>query len=541
MFPATERATQNFHAFHIVKALDQALTIATAGTGAIVRTRMNDLPKIQLPGAMKSALKPVYAALGAPYVTRVPTTPLPAPQLLHVNTQLAAELGIDEAESARPEFVETMAGNRAWPGYESLSSVYGGHQFGTWVSRLGDGRAHLIAEIATPTGERRELQLKGSGPTPYSRFADGRAVLRSSIREYLCSEAMHALGIPTTRALSLVASPQPVRRETIETAAVVCRVAPSLVRFGHFEYFYYRDEHAQLAPLADHVIEQNFPEFAANPNRYADWLGEVVTRTARLMAAWQAAGFCHGVMNTDNFSALGLTLDYGPFGFIDAFDSHHICNHTDESGRYAYDQQPMIGHWNCSRLLQATLPLLAEKPEAAVEIATEILDRYPAHYTAAMTLAWRQKLGLQDERDDDRELINRYLSILETGRSDFTRSFRSLARFRAADDAIAAELRDEIADLERFDIWIADYRQRLRSEQSDDTARSARMNAVNPKYVLRNHLAQAAIAAAERGDASEIGRLFKLLQRPFDEQPEHAAYAARPPAELRHIEVSCSS
>jgi uncharacterized protein YdiU (UPF0061 family) len=502
---------------------------------------MNHPPEIQLPGLSKPTLMPAYSALGAPYVTSVPTTPLPAPRLLHVNLQLAAELGIDEAASACPEFVETMAGNRAWPGYESISSVYGGHQFGTWVPRLGDGRAHLIAEIATPAGERRELQLKGSGPTPYSRFADGRAVLRSSIREYLCSEAMHALGIPTTRALSLVSSPQPVRRETLETAAVVCRVAPSLVRFGHFEYFYYRDDHAQLAPLADHVIEQNFPEFAASPNRYADWLGEVVARTARLLAAWQAVGFCHGVMNTDNFSVLGLTLDYGPFGFIDAFDSHHICNHTDEGGRYAYDQQPVIGHWNCSRLLQATLPLLAQKPEAAVEIATEILDRYPALYTDAMTRAWRQKLGLRDARDDDRELINRYLSILETGHSDFTRSFRNLARFRTADDALATELRDEIADLERFDKWLADYRQRLRSEQSDDAERSLRMNVVNPKYVLRNHLAQAAITAAEHGDAGEIERLFTLLQRPFDEQPEHAAYAAEPPTELRHIEVSCSS
>ncbi|MDB5985443.1 MAG: YdiU family protein [Nevskia sp.] len=486
-------------------------------------------------------LQPAYAALGEPYVTPVPTTPLPTPQLLHVNPALAAELGIDNATLASNEFVDIMAGNRVWPGYAPLSSVYGGHQFGVWVPRLGDGRAHLIAEIATAAGQRRELQLKGSGPTPYSRFADGRAVLRSSIREYLCSEAMHALGIPTTRALALVGSPQPVRRETIETAAVVCRVAPSLVRFGHFEYFYYRNEHAQLAPLADHVINENFPEFAHAEHRHAAWLGEVIARTARLMAAWQAVGFCHGVMNTDNFSVLGLTLDYGPYGFIDAFDAHHICNHTDEGGRYAYDQQPTIGHWNCSRLLQATLPLLSDTPERAVELATEILDRYPAIYAQAMTRAWRGKLGLRESRAEDRELINRYLSILDRGHSDLTRSFRNLAQVRGNDAGPTLGVREEIADLERFDAWIDDYRARLRGEQSDDAERSARMNAVNPKYVLRNHLAQAAIEAAQGGDYSEIARLFTLLQKPFDEQPEYAVYAAEPPASARHIEVSCSS
>jgi len=220
------------------------------------------------------------------------------------------------------------------------------------------------------------LQLKGGGQTLWSRFADGRAVLRSSIREYLASEAMHALSIPTTRALSLVGSPQPVRRETVETAAVVCRAAPGFIRFGHFEYFYYQNRHDALKPLADHVIAEHFPQFAGHADRYQLWLTEVIERTARLMAQWQAAGFCHGVMNTDNFSALGLTLDYGPYGFMDAFDAHHICNHTDEGGRYAYDQQPMIGHWNCSRLLQATLPLLSEQPEQAVEIANAILERY---------------------------------------------------------------------------------------------------------------------------------------------------------------------
>jgi len=479
-----------------------------------------------------------FAGLGDTYAPQVPTTPLPEPRLLHLNAALAQQIGLDTAE---PDFTLRMAGNQAWPGYPTVSSVYAGHQFGVFVPQLGDGRAHLVAELAGRDGQRWELQLKGGGQTPWSRFADGRAVLRSSIREYLASEAMHALGIPTTRALSLVGSPQPVRREALETAAVVCRAAPGFVRFGHFEFFYYQGQHQHLAPLADHVIAEHFPQFADEPKRYELWLAEVVERTARLMARWQAVGFCHGVMNTDNFSALGLTIDYGPYGFIDAFDAHHICNHSDEAGRYAYDQQPMIGHWNCSKLLQATLPLLAEDGEKAVEIATGILDRYPSAYSQAMTWLWTAKLGLREVRESDPELINRYLSVLHRGHSDFTRSFRNLARLRSDSDEPAQGVRDEIADLAAFDAWVVDYRARLRGEQSDNAERAARMNAVNPKYVLRNHLAQAAIEQAQNGEYGEIDRLFRLLGKPYDEQPELEAYAAEPPASATHIEVSCSS
>jgi uncharacterized protein YdiU (UPF0061 family) len=482
-----------------------------------------------------------YAALGDSYAPQVATTALPEPLLLHFNAALADEIGIEATAAQRPEFTALMAGNLPWPGYAPISSVYAGHQFGSFVPQLGDGRAHLIAELQGSDGQRWELQLKGGGQTPWSRFADGRAVLRSSIREYLASEAMHALGIPTTRALSLVGSPQPVRRETVETAAVVCRAAPGFIRFGHFEYFYYQNQHDKLRPLADHVIAEHFPQFAGHADRYQAWLTEVVERTARLMAQWQAVGFCHGVMNTDNFSALGLTLDYGPYGFMDAFDAHHICNHTDEGGRYAYDQQPMIGHWNCSRLLQATLPLLSDEPEKAVEIANSILERYPPAYTQAMTPMWIAKLGLRDLRLDDPELVNRFLSILHKGHSDFSRSFRHLARLRTDTDAPAHGIRDEIADLEAFDAWVVDYRARLRSESSNDAERAARTNAVNPKYVLRNHLLQTAIEQAQGGSYEEIDTLFKLVNRPFDEQPDMERYAEEPPASARHIEVSCSS
>ncbi|MGH8455481.1 MAG: protein adenylyltransferase SelO [Stenotrophobium sp.] len=482
-----------------------------------------------------------FARLPEDYYSRVQPAPLSQPKLLHFNADAVALIDLDPAEARRSEFTEIFAGNRPLPGAEPLAMFYAGHQFGSWVPQLGDGRAMLIAQVRNARGESWDLQLKGAGMTPYSRFADGRAVLRSTVREYLCSEAMHGLGIPTTRALCIVTSPDPVRRETVETAAVLTRMAQSHVRFGSFEVFYYRDEHAKLKPLADHVIAEHFPQLAELPNSYEAWLTEIAERTTRLMAQWQTVGFCHGVMNTDNMSILGLTLDYGPFGFMDGFDAHHICNHSDEGGRYAYDRQPGIGHWNVSRLLQATLPLLSDNPDKSVEIATAILERYAPAYTGAVVGRWSAKLGLREARDEDTGLINRFLSILDRGKSDFTRSFRHLSRLRADDNGPAIGIREEIADLEAFDAWVQDYRARLRSEQSDDAGRAQRMDAVNPKYVLRNHLAQAAIEQAQHGDASEIGRLMTLLRKPFDEQPEFEAYAAEPPASASHISVSCSS
>jgi uncharacterized protein YdiU (UPF0061 family) len=479
-----------------------------------------------------------FARLPNDYYSRVEPTPLREPTLLHFNEDTAQLIDLDPAQAQRPEFAQIFSGSRALPGGEPLAMLYAGHQFGQWVSQLGDGRAILIGQVRNARGESWDLQLKGAGPTPYSRFADGRAVLRSSVREYLCGEAMHGLGIPTTRALCLVTSPEPVRRETMETAAVVCRMAPSHVRFGSFEVFYYRDQHDKLRPLADHVIAEHFPQHIGD---YAAWLGEVITRTATLMAQWQTVGFCHGVMNSDNMSILGLTLDYGPYGFMDGFASSHICNHSDEGGRYAYDRQPMIGHWNCSRLLQATLPLLSDAPEKAVEIANSLLEQFPPCYAKAVTARWRAKLGLRETRDEDPELINRFLSILDRGHSDFTRSFRHLSRLRTDTDALAIGIRDEIADLEAFDAWVTEYRTRLRAESSDDAERALRMNTVNPKYVLRNHLAQVAIEKAQQGDATEIDRLFKLLRRPFEEHAQYEAYAAEPPPSARHIEVSCSS
>jgi uncharacterized protein YdiU (UPF0061 family) len=483
---------------------------------------------------------PRLPALGEDYFSVVAPTPLPEPRLVAFNPDAAALLGLDPAEAQRDAFVQVMAGNAPLPGGMSVSMLYAGHQFGVYVPQLGDGRAILVAQVRNERGESWELQLKGAGKTPYSRFGDGRAVLRSTIREYLCGEAMAGLGIPTTRALCIVGSPEPVQRETVETAAVLCRLAPSHLRFGNFEVFYYRGQHDRLAPLADHVIQNHFADTCPSPyplpasgereKLYARWLTEVVERTARLMAQWQAVGFCHGVMNTDNMSILGLTLDYGPYGFMEAFDSHYICNHTDETGRYAYDQQPGVGHWNCSRLLQATLPLLDEVPEKAIEIAYSILERYGPVFVAHNLASWRAKLGLREARDADAELINNLFQVLERSRADFTNFFRALAD--------PASARDHVADVARFDRWLQDYRVRLAAEQSDDAERAARMRAVNPKYVLRNHLAQAAIEKAQAGDFTEIETLRALLARPFDEQPGMERYTQ--PGTSK-IEVSCSS
>lgn len=484
-------------------------------------------------------LLPRYANLGAPYHNRVSPTPLPQTQLVHFNAQLATELGVD---ADNDELLDILSGNQSWPAYSPLASAYAGHQFGSWVSRLGDGRALTIAELRRPDGQRAELQLKGAGPTPYSRGSDGRAVLRSSIREYLCSEAMHALGIPTTRCLSLMSSSLPVQREIAETAAVVCRVAPSFLRFGHFEFFYHCGQHERLAPLADHVIGEHFPHLTDQPDRYTRWLEATIERTAQLIAQWQTVGFCHGVMNTDNFSILGLTLDYGPFGFMDAFHQHHVCNHSDYEGRYSYGSQPSVSEWNCSRLLQATLPLVSTNKEEAVDIIATIVKRYAPTYYQAVARRWANKLGLRELRDGDTALVGRLLTILHRSKSDFTRSFRLLSRVRSDTDAPATGIREEIVDMAAFDAWIIEYRQRLRAEaNTDDAARAARMQHVNPKYVLRNHLAQAAIARASEGDYSEVDILMRLLSRPYDEQPAMEHYAAAPPAEMRQLEISCSS
>lgn len=476
-----------------------------------------------------------YARLPEHFYSRVRPTPLPAPYLVSFNASAAKLIDLDAAEAQRPDFAEHFSGNRLPPDAEPLAMLYAGHQFGQFVPQLGDGRAIMLGEIRNHAGEHWELQLKGSGVTPYSRRGDGRAVLRSSIREYLCSEAMHGLGIPTSRALCIVGSDEPVYREYAETAAVLTRLAPSHVRFGSFEVFASRGQQEHITALADFVIAHHYREFADATDKYRLFLEAVTQRTAKLMAQWQAVGFCHGVMNTDNMSILGLTLDYGPFGFMETFDPGYICNHSDPQGRYAYDQQPQVGLWNLACLAHA-MSRLVDEP-----MRDEIMESYaPTYYQHYLNLM-AGKLGLTNSSMADFPLIEAWLELLQRNQMDFTLSFRKLGDFKTALDADNSRIRDQFVDREAFDVWAQDYHARLSNENSDDQARKVSMDAVNPKYVLRNYLAQQAIEQAERGDYSEIDRLLALFSKPFDEQPEMERYAEPPPESARHIVVSCSS
>jgi len=460
---------------------------------------------------------------------------MPAPYFVAGSSRAAALVGLDPATLAQDDFVAAFTGNAVPEGAQPLAAVYSGHQFGVWAGQLGDGRAILLGDLPGPEG-RMELQLKGAGKTPYSRMGDGRAVLRSSIREFLCSEAMAALGIPTTRALVVTGSQQRVMRESLETAAVVTRMAPSFVRFGSFEHWHYRDKPDELRTLADYVIDTFYPGLRGEPNPYAALLAEVTRRTARMIAHWQAVGFMHGVMNTDNMSILGLTLDYGPFGFMEAFDVNHICNHTDQGGRYSYANQVAIGHWNCYALGNALLPLIE-----TVEAAQEALDVYMPEFERQLDVLLHAKFGLAQTREGDRALIDGLFSIMQASHVDFTLLFRRLADLRIAEPGSEEAVRDLFIDRAAFDAWAERYRERLRAEGSDDAARRAAMNRVNPKYILRNYLAQQAIERAQNGDFGEVNKLLAILEQPYDEQPEHEAYAALPPDWAAHLEVSCSS
>ena len=489
-------------------------------------------PRWREPGFMRG--------IGPAYWSALPALPLPEVHWVARSDELAAELGI--AEWLRSDAaLQVLSGNAPAQELPSLATVYSGHQFGVWAGQLGDGRALLLGEIDSPLGAQ-EIQLKGSGLTPYSRMGDGRAVLRSSIREFLCSEAMHYLGIPTTRALAVVGSPQPVVRETVETAAVVTRVAPSFLRFGHFEHFAHTAyDPAALRALVDAVIERYFPECRSAPQPLFAWLGEVARRTARLMAQWQAVGFCHGVMNTDNLSILGLTIDYGPFGFLDAFDPAHICNHSDHQGRYAYARQPGIAWWNLHALAQAVVPLLEGPQEQSAEALAEAIEPFKEEFGTSIQSALRAKLGLATEGADDMTLIDDLLRLMAKERTDYTIAMRRLGEFSSVEGGNNSRVRDLFIDRDAFDAWAARYSMRLHAEGSVDAERRARMNRTNPKFVLRNHLAEHAIRRANEGDFAEVARLAKVLRSPFDEQTEHEADAGFPPDWAQQLSVSCSS
>lgn len=478
--------------------------------------------------------QPGFSQLGPAFFTELRPTPLPAPYLVSLNTPLAHALGLDAAWLASDSGVHAFTGNLGLPGSRPLATVYSGHQFGVWAGQLGDGRALLLGELDTPMGGQ-ELQLKGSGRTPYSRMGDGRAVLRSSIREYLASEAMHGLGIPTTRALCVTGSDQPVRREEIETAAVVTRVAPSFIRFGHFEHFAANGQTGELQQLADFVIDRFYPQCRSQDraagNPYAALLEQVSERTAAMVAQWQAVGFCHGVMNTDNMSILGLTIDYGPYQFLDGFNPAHICNHSDEQGRYAYNRQPNVAYWNLFCLGQALLPLIGDQ-----ELALAALEPYKTVFPRELEGRMRAKLGLPDAQPGDRDRVEGVLQLLARERVDYTIFWRRLSLHVAGGPV--DPVRDLFLDRQGFDAWHRQYMERL---PGDRQAAAAAMLKTNPKYVLRNHLAELAIRQAKSKDFSGVQVLLALLQAPFDDHPGQEDKAGFPPDWASQIEISCSS
>jgi len=493
-----------------------------------------------LPTANLSWLSPStlgLGLLGETFATPTAPTPLPAVHWVGCNDALRAELGLPNSIWSEQDTLALLSGNRTLADAPPYASVYSGHQFGQWAGQLGDGRALNLGAIHTPMG-CQELQLKGAGPTPYSRRGDGRAVLRSSIREYLASEAMQGLAIPTTRALCVTGSPAPVRREAVETAAVVTRVAPSFVRFGHFEHFAADGRIDELRTLADHVVAAHFPELQNQPGaaRYVALLHAVTQRTAQLMAQWQAVGFCHGVMNTDNMSILGLTLDFGPFQFLDGFDATHICNHSDHQGRYAYARQPQIAYWNLFCLGQALMPLVdAQAPVLAA------LESYKLAFPAALDQRMRDKLGLTGVQAGDRDLVEDLLQNLQQDRVDYTVFWRRMS-LAVRESSHLSHAFDPVRDLflhrDAFDIWCSRYLARLGASRVN--AGDAMLR-TNPKFILRNHLGELAIRQAKEGDFAMVQDLLQVLQAPYDEHPAHEAWAGLAPEWASSIEISCSS
>ncbi len=471
-----------------------------------------------------------FANLPKTLFSLVTPTAIKSPFLVHFNP--AAALLLDLETPTATELSQYFGGHAFLPKSTPLAMTYSGHQFGMYNPQLGDGRGLLLGEVVNAKGERWDIHLKGAGRTPYSRFGDGRAVLRSSIREYLCSEAIHALGIPTTRALCIIGSKEPVQRETMETAATLVRVADSHIRFGHFEWIFHNQPN-QLKAFADYVIQRHYPDCANADQPYAALLNAIVNRTATLMAQWQLVGFAHGVMNTDNFSITGCTFDYGPYGFLDVYKPGFICNHSDNTGRYAWNQQPSIGLWNLNALAYALSPLIDKEDIMAA------LHRYEGVLVDYYYQGMKAKLGLTTDETDDNDLAFKLLDILMKNNMDYTRSFRALSQVEKTDTTCS--LRDDCLDRATFDLWFDQYRARLRRETLSDEQRQQQMRAINPKFILRNYLAQTAIEKAEKGDFSEMDMLLKLLQSPYDEHPEYERYADLPPDWGQHLEISCSS
>ncbi|GHA70403.1 protein adenylyltransferase SelO [Cognatilysobacter bugurensis] len=501
----------------------------------------------ELPGDTEtgSRIRQVHGAAWS----RVDPTPVAAPRLLAHSAEMASRLGLHEADVQSPEFARVFGGNGLMPGMQPFAANYGGHQFGHWAGQLGDGRAITLGEAINDAGERWELQLKGAGPTPYSRSADGRAVLRSSIREFLCSEAMHHLGVPTTRALSLVATGDDVVRDMFydgnarpEPGAIVCRVAPSFLRFGNFELPASRGDVELLRRLVEFCIRRDFPHLSGEGEAlYAAWFREVCTRTAVMVSHWMRVGFVHGVMNTDNMSILGLTIDYGPYGWVDNFDPDWTPNTTDrQNRRYRFGRQPQVAHWNLLQLANALVPLFGTTTPLE-----EALQAYVDAWIDADRDTIARKLGLAECRDEDVELAQSLYSLLALGEVDMTLFFRALIDVDLAAPSLVpfeetfydAEKRDEVA--QGLSDWLGRYAARVAQDDSPADARRERMRLANPRYVMRNYLAQQAIDRAEQGDPGGIVELLEVMRRPYDDQPGSERFAQRRPDWAR-TKAGCS-
>lgn len=472
-----------------------------------------------------------------------------APKLVHASPEMCAAIGLNPEDAKSEDFLKVFSGNALAEGSKPYAMCYGGHQFGHWAGQLGDGRAINLGEVSKD-GNEWTLQLKGAGETPYSRSADGLAVLRSSIREYLCSEAMYHLGVPTTRALSLVLTGDQVMRDMLydghpeyEKGAIACRVSPTFLRFGSYQIFAARGDSKTMKTLVDFTIEKHFPELG-NPNKttYLKFFEKVVQSSLELVIHWQRVGFVHGVLNTDNMSILGLTIDYGPYGWLEGYDHGWTPNTTDsQHKRYRYGAQPNIVLWNLYQLANALYPLIEDK-----DGMQEVLHQYETSFGKQYTEMMCSKLGLFSVREGDQKRIDELEDLLQRSETDMTIFFRKLADFQTTDTAItvvndAFYQPEQIgAQLERdWLAWFTDYEARLKLEESDSETRKAKMNAVNPKYVLRNYMAQMAIDAADNGDYSLIDELFQLLKQPYAEQPNSEKWFAKRPEWARH-KVGCS-
>ena len=475
-----------------------------------------------------------YAGLPGHFFARQVPTPVASPRLIKLNDKLARHLGLDPAALRTPEALAVFAGNSVPENADPLAMAYAGHQFAGFVPQLGDGRAILLGEVIDDDGKRRDIQLKGAGPTPYSRRGDGRAALGPVLREYILSEAMAALGIPTARALAAVTTGEHVLREEPLPGAVFTRVAASHIRVGTFQFFAARGDIAGLKQLADYVIARHYPDAAKAPEPYRVLLDSVIRRQATLIARWMLVGFIHGVMNTDNMTVSGETIDYGPCAFMDAYHPMTVYSSIDARGRYAYANQPGIAHWNLARLAETLVPLLADDQEAAIKIADETLAQYPKRFEAAYSTGFNRKLGLWNVQEGDEALVTDLLECMDAGNADFTLTFRALCD-ASADDSHDADVARLFTDPAAFMAWAPRWRARIAEEDGEAADRRAAMRAVNPAFIPRNHLVAEAITAGIAGDFTVFERLNAVLAHPYEDQADAERYTLPPePHEVVH-------